>query len=154
MSCPTLCDPMDYSMLGSSALPYLLEFCLFPLLCPSYCSRASVMVARNENQLELALRKGRFSLWSKSSNRTQMQEVYINLGREGPELELEAFDGNRRKEGEILGVSHRLASHVGSVQFSRSVVSNSLRPHELQHARPPCPSPAPGVHPNLCPSSW
>ena len=40
-----------------------------------------------------------------------------------------------------------------SVQFSRSVVSNSLRPHELQHARPPCPSPTPGVHPNPCPSS-
>ena len=40
-----------------------------------------------------------------------------------------------------------------SVQFSRSVVSNSLRPHELQHIRPPCPSPAPGVHPNPCPSS-
>ena len=40
-----------------------------------------------------------------------------------------------------------------SVQFSRSVVSNSLRPHELQHARSPCPSPTPGVHPNSCPSS-
>ena len=40
-----------------------------------------------------------------------------------------------------------------SVQFSRSVVSDSLRPRELQHARPPCPSPTPGVHPNSCPSS-
>ena len=40
-----------------------------------------------------------------------------------------------------------------SVQFSCSVVSNSLRPHELQHARPPCPSPTPGVHSNPCPSS-
>ena len=40
-----------------------------------------------------------------------------------------------------------------SVQFSRSVVSNSLQPRELQHARPPCPSPTPGVHPNPCPSS-
>ena len=40
-----------------------------------------------------------------------------------------------------------------SVQFSRSVVSNSLRPHESQHARPPCPSPKPGVHSNSCPSS-
>ena len=36
------------------------------------------------------------------------------------------------------------------VQFSCSVVSNSLRPHESQHARPPCPSPTPGVHPNSC----
>ena len=41
-----------------------------------------------------------------------------------------------------------------SVQFSRSVVPNSLRPHEPQHARPPCPSPTPGVHPSLCPLSW
>jgi len=36
---------------------------------------------------------------------------------------------------------------VSSVQFSRSVVSDSFRPHESQHARPPCPSPTPGVHP-------
>ena len=33
-------------------------------------------------------------------------------------------------------------------------MSNSLRPHESQHARPPCPSPTPGVYSNLCPSSW
>ena len=40
-----------------------------------------------------------------------------------------------------------------SVQFSHSVMSNSLWPHELQHARPPCPSPTPRVHPNPCPLS-
>ena len=40
-----------------------------------------------------------------------------------------------------------------SVQFSRSVVSNSLRPHESQHASPTCPSPTPGLYPNACPSS-
>ena len=44
--------------------------------------------------------------------------------------------------------------HISSVQFSRSVMSNSLRPHESQHARPPCPSPTPGVHSNSRPSSW
>ena len=42
-----------------------------------------------------------------------------------------------------------------SVQFSRSVMSDSLWPHELQHARLPCPSPTPGVYPNSCPlSRW
>ena len=40
-----------------------------------------------------------------------------------------------------------------SVQFSCSVMSDSLRPHESQHARPPCSSPTPGVHPNSRPSS-
>ena len=38
-----------------------------------------------------------------------------------------------------------------SVQFSRSVLSDSLWPHEPQHTRPPCPSPTPGIHPNPCP---
>ena len=42
-----------------------------------------------------------------------------------------------------------------SVQFSSvTVMSNSLQPHELQHARPPCPSPTPRVHPNPCPFNW
>ena len=40
-----------------------------------------------------------------------------------------------------------------SVQFSSSVMSDSLRPHESQHARPPCPSPTPGFHSNSCPST-
>ena len=43
--------------------------------------------------------------------------------------------------------------HMPSVQFSHSVVSNSLRPHGLQHARLPCPSPTPGACSNSCPSS-
>ena len=47
-----------------------------------------------------------------------------------------------------------LLSSVSSVQFSHSVVSDSLRAHESQHARPPCPSPTPGVHPDPRPSQW
>ena len=42
---------------------------------------------------------------------------------------------------------------TSAVQFSRSVVSNSLRPHGLQHARLPCPSPTLGAYSNSCPSS-
>ena len=44
--------------------------------------------------------------------------------------------------------------YISSVQFICSVMSNSLWPHELQHARPPCPSPIPGVYSNSCPLSW
>ena len=47
------------------------------------------------------------------------------------------------------------SKHFISVQLSRSVVSKSLRPHEPQHTRPPCPSPTPRVYPNPCPlSRW
>ena len=44
-------------------------------------------------------------------------------------------------------------THFSSVQFSCSVVSDSLQPHESQHARPPCPSPSPGIHSDSCASS-
>ena len=55
---------------------------------------------------------------------------------------------------EILGIEWGSVL-FSSVQFSCSVVSNSLRPHELQHTRPPCPSPTPRVYPNSCPlSRW
>ena len=46
-----------------------------------------------------------------------------------------------------------LSIYFSSVQFSHWVVSDSLRPHESQHARPPCPSPTPGVHSDSRPSS-
>ena len=67
----------------------------------------------------------------------------------------------RNIRNKIMGFLHSLYSvHVfnswnpfHSVQFSCSVVSNSLRPHELQHTRPPCPSPTPGVHSDSRPSS-
>ena len=49
----------------------------------------------------------------------------------------------------IVQLSHPYM--FSSVLFSRSVVSDCLRPSEPQHARPPCPSPTPGVHPNPCP---
>ena len=52
-------------------------------------------------------------------------------------------------------MKHKSWSLTTSVQFSHSVASDSLWPREPQHARPPCPSPTPGVHPNPCPlSQW
>ena len=47
-----------------------------------------------------------------------------------------------------------LTSTEITVQFNHSVMSDSLRPHEPQHTRPPCPSPTPRGYPNSCPLSW
>ena len=54
----------------------------------------------------------------------------------------------------IMASSPITSWQISSFQFSCSVVSASLRPHELQHTRPPCLSPTPGVYPNPCPLSW
>ena len=54
----------------------------------------------------------------------------------------------------LVVFSVEVFTSFSSVQFSHSVVSDSLWPHELQHSRPPCPPPTPRVHPNSCPSSW
>ena len=62
-----------------------------------------------------------------------------------------------RKSGSAVEESwfwHLILCHyTSSVQFSHSVMSNSLQPHESQHTRLPCPSPTPGVHSDSCPSS-
>ena len=65
-----------------------------------------------------------------------------------------------KKESEKAGLKLNIqktkimaSGPISSVQFIRSVVSDSLQPHELQHARLPCPSPTPGVHSDSCPSS-
>ena len=66
------------------------------------------------------------------------------------------MDIHRRKNLQVFLHLITYVTQIGSsVQFSCSVVSDSLRPHEPQHARPPCPSPTAGVYPNPCPlSRW
>ena len=55
-------------------------------------------------------------------------------------------DGQHRSQIDYILCSQRWRSSISLVQFSHSVMSNSLGPHESQHARPPCPSPSPRVH--------
>ena len=69
------------------------------------------------------------------------------------EEELKSLLMKVKEESEKVGLKLNIqktkimaSGPISSVQFSRSVVSDSLRPHESQHARPPCPSPTPGVH--------
>ena len=64
-----------------------------------------------------------------------------------------SFQSNPKERQRSANVQTTAQLHSSSVQFNHSVVSDSLRHHELQHARPPCPSPTPGVHSNSCPSS-
>ena len=66
-----------------------------------------------------------------------------------------AKPGPCESQSMICPTIHVTCQHpaVPGVQFRCSVMSDSLRPHEVQPARPPCPSPTPGVHPSPCPLS-
>ena len=55
---------------------------------------------------------------------------------------------------EVTQVHLQISYQVSSVQFIYSVVSDYLKPHGLQHSRPPCSSPTPGAYSNSCPLSW
>ena len=65
-----------------------------------------------------------------------------------------AYSKTNQAPGTVQEREQRIKKIKSSIQFSHSVLSDSLRLQEPQHTRPPCPSPNPRVHPNSCPLSW
>ena len=108
------------------------------------------------SRVQLFVRPWTIALWAPLSMRFSRQEYWCEL--QYPPL------GDLPDQGSnqcLLRLLHSLMLRspgnlqVVSVQFSRSVVCDSLDPLELQHTRPPCPSPAPRVYSNSCPlSQW
>ena len=77
------------------------------------------------------------------------------------EEELQSLLMKVKEESEKVGLKLNIqktkimvSGPISSVQFSLSVMSDSLQSQESQHTRPPCPSPTPGVHSSSCPWSW
>ena len=129
----TLCNPMDYSPPGSSVHGILQARILEWVAMPS--SWGSSHPGIESTCLTSPASVGRWALYHR-----------CHLGS---------------PDGTVLGETARYSSKVvnkgslgkESVQFSCSVVSDSLQLHRMQHARPPCPSPSPRVYPNSCPLS-
>ena len=90
---------------------------------------------------------GPITLWQVHGETTETGTDFIYLSSKI------AADGDCSQEiKRCLLLERKVVTNL--VQFSRSVLSNSLQPHESQHARPPCPSSTLRAHPNSCPSSW
>ena len=81
------------------------------------------------------------------------QRIYLEVSNGEADIENRLMNMGRGEER--LRCMERVTWKFtfSSVQFSRSVLSDFLQPHESHHARPPCPSPTPGVHPDSRPSS-
>ena len=94
-----------------------------------------------------------FPLRSELRQQCSLSSLLFNIVLEVPAMAIiEEKEIKRIQSGKEVN-SHSLQTTFSSVQFNRSVVSNSLQPHELQHTKPPCPSPTPGVHSDSRPSS-
>ena len=90
-----------------------------------------------------------------SFNDSTNEEVNIRKPLSGGDWHAHAPEEQPYLDPSLLGEVQLVIHSSSSVQFRRSVVSDSLRPYGLQHARPPCPSPTPGVYSDSCPlSRW
>ena len=167
-SCLTLCNPMNCSTPGLPVHHHLREFTqthvhrvrdaiqpshpLSSLLLPSI--PPSIRVFSNESTLHIRWPK----YWSFSVNISSANEHPGLISFRMDWLDLLAVQGTLKSllqyhssKASILRCSAFFTAqlshpYISSVQFSRSVMSSSLRPHESHHARPPCPSQTPGVH--------
>ena len=179
-SCPTLCDPVDCSLPGSSVHGILLRQEYWNrMLCPPpgdlpYPGTKSISLTYNlhwqAGSLPLAppgkpymqstscemLGWLNHKLESRLPGEIQQSQIcrwyhFNNRKQRGTKEPLD--EGERGEWKSWLKTQHLKNKYHGiwphqfsSIQFSHSVMSESLLPHESQHARPPCPSPTPGVH--------
>ena len=133
-SCPTLCHPMDCSPPGSSV--------------------HGDSPGKNSGVGCHALLQGIFPTQGLNPGLPHCRQILYHLSHQGSPRILEwvayPFSRGSSQPRNWTGIYH-----VYSVQFSPSVMSDSLQLHGLQHTRPPCPSPSLGVYSNSCPlSQW
>ena len=123
------------------------------------CKRAKWL---SEEALQIAVNRREAKSLGKKKRYTHLNVEFQRIARRDKKAFLsdqckEIEENNRIRKTRDLFKKIRNTKgtfHASSVQFSHSVVSDSLRPHGLQHARPPCPSPTPRVYSNSYPLSW
>ena len=136
--CPTLCSPIDSSPPGSS-VPRILQARTLEWVAISFSNAWKWKVkVKSLSHVQLFVTPWTAAYQALPSMGFSRQEYWS-----GVPLNI------------LLNITHNcpLLTSLSSVQFSRSVMSDSLRPHESQHTRPPCPSPTPRVHSDSGPSS-
>ena len=126
-----------------------------------YCHLAS-LICMQSISWETGLGEAQAGIKITETNINNPRHADDTIIMAGSKEELNSLLLKVKEESEKVGLKLNIqktkvmvSSPISSVKFSRSVVFESLWSHELQQARPPCPSPTPGVHPNPCPlSQW
>ena len=120
----------------------ILSPCLFSL-CAQYIMRNARL---DEAQAGIKIVRKTINILRYADDTTLMAESKEEL--KNLLMKVKEESGKAGLKVNIWKTKIMVSGPISSVPFSRSVVSDSLRPHESQHARPPCPSPTPGVHSN------
>ena len=109
--------------------------------------RETLQIAKKRREAKSKGEKERSKHLNAEFQRIARRDMKAFLSDQCKEIE----ENNRM--GKTRHLFKKIRDQFNSVQFNHSVVSDSLRPHESQHASPPCPSPTPRVQPDSCPSS-
>ena len=112
-----------------------------------WLSKEALQIAEKRREVKGKLEKERYIHLNAEFQRIARREKQVFLSHQCKEIE----ESNRM--GKTRHLFKKIRDQFNSVQFNHSVVSDSLPPHESQHARPPCPSRTPRVHSNSCPST-
>ena len=131
----TLCNPIDYSQWGPSVHGI---FQARILQCIAISSSRGSSQPREQSHVSCTEPPGK----------PNSQHIHPEFWSKAMLISIDNYSHERENTSCLFW-----GPQFNSVQFTHSVVCDSLRPHESQHARPPCPSPTPGVHPNSCLSS-
>ena len=151
---PTLCDPMDYSTSGSSVYGIFQEghWNSLPFLSPGNLPDPGIETGSPVLQAD--------PLPTELPGKSLLSKTHVNcfMARDDTLCadtisKCMCWERSLVQLSQPWGLLFMISSLLSSVHFSHSVVSDSLWPHELQHARPPCLSQTPGVHANSHPSS-
>ena len=125
-----------------------------PALQVNYLPAEPQEEPKNNNMGSLSLLQQVFLIQELNWGLLHCRKILYQLSYENTIKKLHSVRQGQKIVTHVTGKRLKfLMYHFSSVQFNRSVVSNSLRPHESQHARPPCPSLTPGVHSDSRPSS-